>query len=79
MALGALQQASAHYAVATSGIAGPDGGSEDKPVGTVWIAWASRLSDSVKCDTHCFIFEGDRQMIRRQSVIFALRGLIQRV
>lgn len=73
MAEGALQASSAQLTVAISGIAGPDGGSIEKPVGTVWIAWASHSKP-----THAqrYLLQGDRSAIREQSVNEALRGLI---
>lgn len=49
MALGAMDKARAEYAIAVSGIAGPDGGSEEKPVGTVWLAWGSRENLHTRC------------------------------
>jgi nicotinamide-nucleotide amidase len=72
MAAGALDRSSARVAVAVSGVAGPDGGSTDKPVGTVWIAWALRNGGlrAQRCQ-----FAGDRDDVRRQSVIRALEGL----
>jgi nicotinamide-nucleotide amidase len=73
MASGAQRASGARYAVAVSGIAGPGGGSPEKPVGTVWLAWA--------CDdrqfAHRFCFAGDRQAVREQSVEAALVGLIR--
>lgn len=76
MARGALVAANADYAIASSGIAGPDGGSDDKPVGTVWLAWAQRVDDaSVAVTASRFCFSGDRERVRRQSVIAALEGL----
>jgi nicotinamide-nucleotide amidase len=75
MARGALAQSAAQIAVAVSGIAGPGGGSADKPVGMVCFGWA--LGDAV--DTATQRFTGDRDAVRRQSVAHALRGLIERL
>jgi nicotinamide-nucleotide amidase len=72
MAAGALGRSKARVAVAVSGVAGPDGGSADKPVGTVWIAWAVRDREPL---AQRFQFSGDRDSVRRQSVIRALEGL----
>lgn len=76
MANGARQRASADVAVAISGIAGPDGGTLEKPVGTVWIAW-SLVDQNV--DATCFLFDGDRQQVRSAALIEALIGTIMRV
>lgn len=73
MVSGAQQASGAHYAVAVSGVAGPGGGSQEKPVGTVWLAWASGESRFARR----FLFHGDRQEIREQSVEAALVGLVR--
>jgi nicotinamide-nucleotide amidase len=75
MARGALTYSAAQAAVAVSGIAGPGGGSADKPVGTVCFAWA--LGDTV--DTESLRFDGDRDAVRHQTVAHALHGLIERL
>ena len=72
MAAGARSLARADYAVAISGIAGPDGGSVDKPVGTVWFAWAGPGGARVARQQ----FAGDREAVRRASVACALEGLL---
>jgi nicotinamide-nucleotide amidase len=72
MAEGAAQWSRAQLAVAVTGIAGPEGGSPEKPVGTIWIAW--RWTDGKVLSRH-FLFKGDRESIRRQSVLAALEGL----
>ena len=72
MAAGALARSGAAIAVAISGIAGPDGGSEEKPVGTVWFAWACRDEAAL---TRCCCFSGDRTEVRRQSVVLALQEI----
>lgn len=61
----------ADWSIAVSGVAGPDGGSIEKPVGTVWIAWAN--SNQVVTE-RCF-FEGDRQHIRQQTIDYSLQKL----
>lgn len=78
MASGVLAMMDANIAVAVSGIAGPDGGSEEKPVGTVWIGWAhSKGQEPVEIDAKCFYFDGDRAAIRCQTVLQALRGMLE--
>jgi len=73
MVSGALQQSRATVAVAITGVAGPGGGSPDKPVGTVCFAWACRGGPTEALTRR---FDGDREAVRRQSVILALEGLI---
>jgi nicotinamide-nucleotide amidase len=73
MAIGASHAAAAQYAIAVSGIAGPDGGTAEKPVGTVWFSIAGpegRVLAQRK------IFAGDRDAVRRQSVAWALQMLL---
>ena len=72
MVAGALVHSGASVAVAVTGIAGPGGGSEDKPVGTVWIGWKRRGGYA---QTQLFHFDGDRDAVRRQTVAAALQGL----
>ncbi len=74
MATGALRHSQAHIAVAVSGIAGPSGGSPEKPVGTVCFAWAMRNGEVL---TKTCQFAGDREAVRWQSVVFALDGVVQ--
>ena len=73
MARGALRHSHADISVAITGIAGPDGGSDDKPVGTVCFAWANRDGDAKVTQTW---FQGDRMQVREQSCLLALQGLI---
>ena len=75
MVCGAQQASGARYAVAVSGVAGPGGGSSEKPVGTVWLAWASDGNRFARR----FQFSGDRQTVRERSVEAALVGLIRLV
>lgn len=74
MALGALKYSHANVAVAITGIAGPDGGSADKPVGTVCFAWVTSKGHSESSTVH---FEGSRGQVRLRSVRTALEGLLQ--
>ena len=72
MVSGALVHSGASVAVAVTGIAGPTGGTVDKPVGTVWIAWKRRGGYP---QAQVFHFDGDREAIRRRTVARALQGL----
>lgn len=72
MAEGALKQARAQYAVAVSGIAGPDGGTPEKPVGTVWFGFAAEGANPL---AQRKIFTGDRESVRRQATAHALLTL----
>ena len=72
MVRGAQRNSHARFAVAVSGIAGPDGGSPAKPVGTVWLAWG--VGEAVFSE--CRHFPGNRDEVRRQTVKAALEGLL---
>ena len=79
MAEGALCLSGADVSVAVSGVAGPDGGSEEKPVGTVWFAWAMRGPGGIASDAELLHFEGNRESIRMQTVIHGLKGVQRRL
>ena len=73
MAAGALERGHGHVALAITGVAGPTGGTPEKPVGMVCFAWAhgSKMLSETKC------FDGDRESVRRQSVLHALQGVLE--
>ncbi|MFP5238746.1 MAG: CinA family protein [Acidobacteriota bacterium] len=75
MAAGAASRLGAQCAVAVSGIAGPTGGTEEKPVGTVWVAWVTPDTR----DAEQFLFDGDRIDIKRQSALAAIAGFSSRM
>ena len=75
MAAGALAASRAHLAVAITGVAGPTGGTPQKPVGMVCFAWALRGGAVESATRH---FDGDREAVRRQSVMFGLQGVLDR-
>ena len=78
MAAGALHTSGAQFAIATSGIAGPGGGSADKPVGTVWVGWVWQLPGApLRSLARAHGFAGDREAVRRQTVQTALEGLLE--
>ena len=73
MAAGALSHSHAQISLSISGIAGPGGGTAEKPVGTVCFGWAVSGKDPV---TERRLFDGDREAVRRQAVIHALQGVL---
>lgn len=74
MVIGALQESHATVSVACSGIAGPGGGTPDKPVGTVWISWAVQGYDEVV--SKLYHFDGDRNAVRQACTVEALQGVL---
>jgi nicotinamide-nucleotide amidase len=80
MALGAQLSSGVTAAISITGIAGPSGGTAEKPVGTVCFGWALERGDaSNHITTTTAHFAGDRQSVRQQAVVFALRGLLQSI
>lgn len=75
MAEGALKSSDADYAIAVSGIAGPDGGTAEKPVGTVWICWITPEITRVEK----YQLQGDRQAVRDQVIKISLQELLQQL
>lgn len=75
MALGAINASGADYAIAVSGIAGPDGGTADKPVGTVWICWVGPNQNL----SQRFQLAGDRLAIREQAIKISLQELLHHI
>lgn len=73
MAAGALKNGRGQVALAITGVAGPTGGSSDKPVGTVCFAWAR----GGKISSETRRLDGDRESVRRQSVLHALQGVLE--
>ena len=76
MGAGALGNSPAEAAIAVTGIAGPDGGTPEKPVGTVWFGWAFADGRTL---AECRRFDGNREAVRRQTVRHALEGLLDRL
>jgi len=74
MVSGALERSHAQVAIGVSGVAGPGGGTPDKPVGTVCFGWGSKGG---ACRTETVRFLGDRDAVRRQAVERALRGVLE--
>jgi nicotinamide-nucleotide amidase len=77
MAEGALARLGGDIAVAVSGIAGPDGGTSEKPVGTVWFAWSYLKEGGAETISECRVLPGDREQVRRQTVAVALKRVLE--
>ena len=78
MAAGALRRSKAQVAVAVTGIAGPGGAVPGKPVGTVWLSWATHRGGAIRVAAALRRFRGDRESVRRKTVRAALQGLLIR-
>ncbi|PCJ49956.1 MAG: damage-inducible protein CinA [Gammaproteobacteria bacterium] len=74
MAEGAINKSNSKVSIAISGVAGPGGGTKEKPVGMVWISWAGKHYET---ETQCYYFDGDRDSIRYQAARAAIKGVIK--
>ena len=72
MATGAVRESGADFALSVTGIAGPDGGTADKPIGTVCLGLASKTAGGTRVTSRVFNFPGDREMVRDRSAKMAL-------
>ncbi len=79
MAKNALNENLSHVSVAITGIAGPTGASNNKPIGTVWLAWSYYKENQIVIDTQLCYFDGDRNKVRLESTMIALTGLEKRL
>ena len=79
MAEGVINLSGSDLAVAVSGIAGPSGGTEEIPIGTVWFAWAVRDQGKLRVEANCEHFDGDRALVRELTVAHALQGVLDRL
>lgn len=77
MVRGALRHSSSQVAIAVTGVAGPSGGTPEKPVGTVWIAWGFRRRGLMQLRARRYLFRGARDDVRRKTVAEALKGLLK--
>ena len=77
MASGALQNSVADFAISITGVAGPDGGSTEKPVGLVFIGIADKISN--ECEAFKHVFSGSREIIRTKSALESLHYLLKRI
>ena len=74
MAEGGIKASESNVSIAVSGIAGPDGGTKEKPLGMVWIAWAGK---NYETECQCYYFKGSRESIRIQAMEAAISGAIK--
>ena len=79
MAEGVLNHSLAHVSAAITGIAGPGGGSANKPVGMVCFAWGMQVDDQIQTRSQTKQFSGDRQSIREQACVYAIESLLEQL
>jgi nicotinamide-nucleotide amidase len=79
MAEGVLNHSLAQISAAITGIAGPGGGSANKPVGMVCFAWGIQVDDQIQTRSQTKQFSGDRQSIREQACVYAIESLLEQL